>query len=159
LKKLEQKARELRGDGEVLGKGVLAAGLEVSFAGSNRISTITGSGISHFSESIDTKAPHMNVAPPVPVGNHPFVHGISAPAKEFDVEGEHFKKPDQDEFQQSTQEEEVNVMQEPTEMERANQGQLPIEVVRPTRKDKNPSLNMKRFKKKSERGSNNRKKK
>jgi hypothetical protein len=36
LKRLEQKAIDARGDGELLGKGVLASGLEVSFAGTNR---------------------------------------------------------------------------------------------------------------------------
>ena len=43
LKKLEQKARELRGDGPLLGKGVLMYGWELSFPGTNRKSTIQGS--------------------------------------------------------------------------------------------------------------------
>jgi len=40
LKELEKKAIEARGDGELLGKGVLAPGLQASFAGSMRPSTI-----------------------------------------------------------------------------------------------------------------------
>lgn len=43
LKQLEQKARELRGDGPLLGKGVLMHGWELSFPGTNRKSTIQGS--------------------------------------------------------------------------------------------------------------------
>jgi len=43
LKKLEQKARELRGDGPVLGTGVLMHGWETSFPGSYRQSSIQGS--------------------------------------------------------------------------------------------------------------------
>jgi membrane protein insertase Oxa1/YidC/SpoIIIJ len=45
LKKLEQKAIEMRGSGPVLGKGVLAANLQVSFPGERRKSTIRGSGL------------------------------------------------------------------------------------------------------------------
>jgi hypothetical protein len=40
LKQLEQKAREIRGDGPVLGKGVLAKDFECSFPGTYRKSTI-----------------------------------------------------------------------------------------------------------------------
>lgn len=161
LKKLERKARELRGDGEVLGKGVLAAGLEVSFVGSNRKSTISGSGITAFTESIDSKAPHMNVAPPVPVGNAPFIHGISAPPKEFDVDGVDFKKPHPDETHASPPEQQSNIMEEPTEMEmeRANRGELPIQIVRPTRNESKKPFSVKTFKKKLGKGSNKRKKK
>lgn len=65
LKQLEQKAREERGDSEVLGKGVLAAGLEASFAGTRRPSTIQGSdNVQMFGESIKNKAPHVHVSPP-----------------------------------------------------------------------------------------------
>ena len=42
-RQLERKAQELRGNGPLLGRGVLAAGLECSFAGTNRPSTIIGS--------------------------------------------------------------------------------------------------------------------
>jgi hypothetical protein len=149
LKKLERKAIELRGDGEVLGKGVLVAGLQASFAGSDRPTTIEGSGIEYVSETIDTKAPHMNVAPPVPVGNHPFIHGISAPPKEFDADTVDYSDPDEAR-EIAEQQQEAEVMVEPTEleMERANNGQLPIEIVRPTRDDDKP-LSMKKFKKKA----------
>jgi len=145
LKKLEQKAKEERGDGEVLGKGVLAAGLEVSFAGSNRPSTISGSGVfyqvNQTNQRIETKTPRVLVAPPVPVGSAPFVHGISAPATEFET----------DTSNELNREEQLdsNMMVEPTEIEieRANLGQLPIEIVRPKR-NKVSKLDMGRLKSK-----------
>ena len=40
LKELERKAIDARGDGELLGKGILAPGLQASFAGNIRPSTI-----------------------------------------------------------------------------------------------------------------------
>merc|ERR1711862_325002 len=45
FKKLEQRAREIRGDGPVLGKNILAVGFETSFPGSYRPSTIRGSDL------------------------------------------------------------------------------------------------------------------
>jgi membrane protein insertase Oxa1/YidC/SpoIIIJ len=146
LKKLEQKAREMRGDGEVLGKGILAAGLEVSFAGTDRPSTIIGSGIEPFSsETIDAKVPRMSVAPPMPVGNHPFIHGISAPASVFEADGTHFSKKDDPQ----TSSPQVQVMEEPSEIdiERANLGQAPIEIFRKEKTASDKPLNIERFKK------------
>lgn len=92
LKKLEQKARELRGDGPVLGKGVLLHGWEVSFAGKYRQSSIEGSiaavvsydhqqpvvpfRIHAFTPPIGTCG---SVARLVPVVAHsPYIHGVSA---------------------------------------------------------------------------------
>lgn len=142
LKKLEQKAREERGNGEVFGKGVLVAGLEASFAGSKRPSTITGSGSNEVSKTIDTKTPRVHVAPPMPVGNAPFIHGISAPANEF--------QPSKG-VSQGKKNEEVNpkFIKEQTdiiEIERANLGQRPIEVVDLSKRNKDKDFDVHRFK-------------
>ena len=104
LKALEQKARELRGDGPLLGTGVLVHGWEISFAGKYRPTTIQGSRYvdSDNKKNIEsgsaTLAPlipfriqtsvvsptvealvttNTNVLPPTLVG--PYIHGISAP--------------------------------------------------------------------------------
>jgi YidC/Oxa1 family membrane protein insertase len=105
LKLLEQKARELRGDGPLLGKGVLMHGWEVSFAGQCRPSTIAGSrnndnaAIAQPSSVLPTEAPIVpfriqpslpsllplaSSQPPISINtltstNQPFIHGISAP--------------------------------------------------------------------------------
>jgi len=141
LKKLERKAREERGDGEVLGKGVLAAGLEASFAGSKRQSTIVGSGVNLISQSIETKTPRVHVVPPVPVGNAPFVHGISAPAKEFKAS---------EKLSHEKIETQHKVMEEPTEIEieRANLGQPPIEIAKPSNRNNDADFDVHRFKSK-----------
>lgn len=141
LKKLERKAKEVRGDGEVLGKGVLAAGLEASFAGSKRESTIVGSGVKLVSQSIETKTPRVNVVPPVPVGNAPFVHGISAPAKEFEAS---------EKLSHEKSEMQHKVMEEPTEieMERANLGQPPIQIAKPSNRNNDADFDVHRFKSK-----------
>ena len=83
FKKLEQKAKEIRGDGPILGRNVLAVGFETSFPGTNRPSTIKGSG-----------QPPPDMAPEKPVlrdkpqfsveqarsaWGGEFIHGISAP--------------------------------------------------------------------------------
>jgi hypothetical protein len=89
LKKLEQRAIEVRGDGPVLGKGVLAANWQTSFPGSNRESTIKdsvsvgGRGASPRDpiqprlEAVPSLDPHLALSPPHHPG--PFIHGVSAP--------------------------------------------------------------------------------
>jgi membrane protein insertase Oxa1/YidC/SpoIIIJ len=109
LKLLEQKARELRGDGPLLGKGVLMHGWEVSFAGRNRPSTIVGSRCRddatieqpsssslallptetpivpfRIQPSLPSLLPLSQSQPTIPINhltptNQPFIHGISAP--------------------------------------------------------------------------------
>jgi len=78
LKKLEQKARELRGDGPLLGKGVLAAGLEVSFPGRYRPSTIKVSKSTPV-DGFDEAATTFAKAPPRAkiTRTTPFIPGIS----------------------------------------------------------------------------------
>ena len=98
LKALEQKARELRGDGPLLGTGVLIYGWELSFAGKYRPTTIQGSRTVDHVETGSTAAPLIpfliqttvipqnvetlvtntnNIMPPTLSG--PYIHGISAP--------------------------------------------------------------------------------
>jgi membrane protein insertase Oxa1/YidC/SpoIIIJ len=95
LKMLEQKAKELRGDGPVLGKGVLVHGWEVSFAGKYRPSTIQGSKPDDPGDSTASQEPlvpfriQVTADPPsrTPVNRElirsvmqvPYIHGVSAP--------------------------------------------------------------------------------
>jgi membrane protein insertase Oxa1/YidC/SpoIIIJ len=95
LKMLEQKAKELRGNGPVLGKGVLVHGWEVSFAGKYRPSSILGGkredrGNSSASQEplvpfrIQVTADPSSTMPISPellrtVMSVPYIHGISAP--------------------------------------------------------------------------------
>ncbi len=97
FKKLEQKAKELRGDGPVLGKNVLAVGFETSFAGTNRASTIEGSSSQILeqlkeqqAQEAKLRAAQQSQLPKVTMeqasaawgGN--YVHGISAPMTELE---------------------------------------------------------------------------
>lgn len=93
FKKLEQKAREIRGDGPVLGRNVLAVGFETSFPGTTRPSTIQGSGIpppdmleetTTSNPEEEKKKPRLNIAPNTMLGGGPFIHGISAPTEELE---------------------------------------------------------------------------
>ena len=173
LKQLEQEAREARGDGEVLGRGVLAHGLEASFAGTNRPSTIEGSGLAHL-EAINAKAPNVTVAPPMPMGNAPFIHGISAPPEQLALQATNQNETDEStdtESQKSTgaisssssSTTTTTTFEEPTviDMERANAGEMPFEIVDdPNKKqaDSRPkTLSLKKFKKTQTKGKKKRK--
>ena len=90
FKKMEQKAREIRGDGPVLGRNILAVGFETSFPGTNRPSTITGSGIptldmTHTTNAVKEK-PKMEFAPNTMLGGGPFIHGISATNAQLEIQ-------------------------------------------------------------------------
>jgi hypothetical protein len=100
FKKLEQKAKEIRGDGPVLGRNVLAVGFETSFPGTNRPSTIKGSGtpppdVADPVETIEssstpsssntfTRTPAISMDQASAVWGGQFVHGISAPMHEIE---------------------------------------------------------------------------
>ena len=98
FKQLEQKARELRGDGPLLGRNVLAVGFETSFAGNYRSSAIRGSGSSQSSivttstpgfqeeASIIQKTPTMDISQTAFASSAPFIHGISAPVEQLEAE-------------------------------------------------------------------------
>ena len=94
LKQLEQKAKEMRGDGPVLGKGVLVHGWEVSFAGKYRPTTIQGSKnqLQNDDPSEEPLVPFRIQASIIPESQIPlnprllptslpvpYIHGISAP--------------------------------------------------------------------------------
>jgi membrane protein insertase Oxa1/YidC/SpoIIIJ len=94
FKKMEQKARDIRGDGPVLGKNILAVGFETSFPGTNRPSTIEGSGILPPDMDMDMtpttnavkEKPKMDIAPNTMLGGGLFIHGISAPPEQLEAQ-------------------------------------------------------------------------
>jgi membrane protein insertase Oxa1/YidC/SpoIIIJ len=95
FKKLEQRARELRGDGPVLGRNVLAVGFETSFPGTNRPSTIQVSEPRSLAmmmgpdddSSLSTmnKKPNMDMRKAMEAWGGHFIHGISAPMAELEA--------------------------------------------------------------------------
>jgi hypothetical protein len=161
LKQLEAKAREIRGDGPVLGKsGVLAMDFEASFPGEYRKSTIQGSGI-QFSLR---KRCHHNIhlkAEVVRLWCLQKVHdnGVSAPLWQLVEQQEQQRK-----MQRAKEPVEPTV--EPTittsreympqfadeVMEKANRGEMPraTQIVDMTKSktQQNKPLNSKRFNKK-----------
>ena len=92
FKKLEQKAREIRGDGPVLGRNVLAVGFETSFPGTNRPSTIqtTSQDALPIMEVPESSLPSMKKKPTLDIPQAmaawggQFIHGISAPMHELE---------------------------------------------------------------------------
>ena len=97
FKQLEQKARDLRGEGPLLGRHVLAVGFETSFVGNYRDSAIKGSGnsqsiatavIPDFQEetSVINKKPTMGISQSALASNGPFIHGISAPPEQLEAQ-------------------------------------------------------------------------
>jgi len=92
FKKLEQKAREIRGDGPVLGRNVLAVGFETSFPGTNRPSTIQGSGrpppdmMEPEEPSTMKKRPTLDVSQATAAWGGQFIHGVSAPMEQLEAQ-------------------------------------------------------------------------
>ena len=96
FKKLEQKAKEIRGDGPVLGRNVLAVGFETSFPGTNRPSTIKGSDIPphDMEDAVGTtdesgygsvpRTPKITMSQASAAWGGQFIHGISAPMDELE---------------------------------------------------------------------------
>lgn len=148
LKKLEQKAREIRGDGPVLGKGVLALDYEVSFPGEYRKSTIEGSGIAH--EPVPSspevlERPIKASAPPKPT--FPFIQGVSAPPWQLEEQANMLKE---EATVEAADEREYMPQYDDEVMEKANRGELPrpTQFVDGSDKVAPPSkLSMKRFNK------------
>lgn len=93
FKKLEQKAKEIRGDGPVLGKNVLAVGFETSFPGTNRPTTIKGSSKEILEEmrllqereaQVSQKLPKVSMEQASAAWGGKYIHGISAPMAELE---------------------------------------------------------------------------
>ena len=168
IKKLEQKADELRGDGEVLGRGVLTQGFRLSFAGTERESTIEANGIrpnhgepvddSHlyiikFFSQYHENAPSYETDPKTP-----FIHGISAPPEEMAARTQQQEYEKRMEEQAATQfldrisqgdprrsEEELAEL-----MKKANQGERPVatefvDATSPTQRQPNQPINVRRL--------------
>jgi membrane protein insertase Oxa1/YidC/SpoIIIJ len=96
FKKLEQKAKDIRGDGPVLGRNVMAVGFETSFPGSNRPSTIAGSdarleletGTDRKNEPSPeaelSRIPQVSMEQASAAWGGQYIHGISAPMNELE---------------------------------------------------------------------------
>lgn len=93
FKRLEQEAKEIRGDGPVLGRNVLAVGFETSFPGTNRPSTIEGSGLpppetdlsESSSSSLVPRVRGLSMGDASAAWGGQFIHGISAPMAELEA--------------------------------------------------------------------------
>jgi membrane protein insertase Oxa1/YidC/SpoIIIJ len=153
LKQLEEKAKEMRGDGPVLGKGVLAMDFTASFAGEYRKSSIQGSGIltspitqaaavssattniitpNQGKSAASTSPPAMRVVPP----EGPFINGVSAPLWQLvEQQGQQQERelsdgldPNQQETITETETSAREYMPQFSDevMEKANRGELPV---------------------------------
>jgi membrane protein insertase Oxa1/YidC/SpoIIIJ len=157
FKKLEQKAKEIRGDGPILGRNVLAVGFETSFPGTKRPSTIQGSGSSPPGDdtlegvtSIDLpQSPRISMEQASAAWGGQFIHGISAPMKELEerimtsIKEEKVKEIASQKFESEL----GQYMSQPTvqDMKAANLG---VRMVPPSNKNKSSvqELDSKRFK-------------
>jgi membrane protein insertase Oxa1/YidC/SpoIIIJ len=152
FKKLEQKAREIRGDGPVLGKNLLAVGFETSFPGTNRPSTIEGSGFPppDMMEALALpQKPKLDISQAKAAWGGEFIHGVSAPIQQLEAhmaEQEQFKEQEAKELaEQKAPEREY--MDQPFEeaMEAANKGVVIVPLNEPSALKK--KIDAKQFKK------------
>jgi len=154
LKKLEAKARELRGDGPVLGKGVLMYGWELSLPGSYRQSTIQGSDPATLKERVEPVVPFAirpyanmvmeNVSPASttvnmnpdnasshmmakqPINYGPYAYGVSAPPWQLEQQRHLFEEVvPKIESSNSTDDREYLPRFADDAMEKANRGESP----------------------------------
>lgn len=147
LKKLEQKARELRGEGPVQGKGVLMHGWELSFPGVTRHSTIQGSG-SEAPKMLDPVLPiviqpYTNMDPmngpttstkfpdstimKVPINYGPYMYGVSAPPWQIEKQRPMFEEIFYTVESNENDQERMPHFQDDA-MEKANRGESPHPV-------------------------------
>lgn len=140
LKKLEQQAREIRGDGPVLGKGVLANDLTVSFPGQNRKSTIQVLSAPSLN-ILEDKRPTMSVQTQAKATGGPFIHGISLPTSpQAELKSSNPDSPSREYMPEISDE----------VMDKANRGELPIAtkfVELPKAPSGDTQLNVSRFQK------------
>eukprot|EP00980_Cylindrotheca_fusiformis_P027913 scaffold22568_cov125-Cylindrotheca_fusiformis.AAC.10 len=88
FKKLEQKAKEIRGDGPVLGRNVLAVGFETSFPGTMRPSTIETHGMlpPDIEPAPLPSKPKLDMKSAQEAWGGQFIHGISAPLEQLEAD-------------------------------------------------------------------------
>ena len=163
LKKLEQKAREARGNGPVLGKhGILAQDLEVSFAGHYRKSSIEPSpGVVPPTQSQNTVVlPNQKPAFQVKLPEGPYVHGVSAPLWQLEEQQRALEVEKQmRQSEQSSSDREYMPQHSEEVMEKANRGEVPraTQILDPMALSKSGSVSdtvsLKRFKKRKGGGS------
>jgi membrane protein insertase Oxa1/YidC/SpoIIIJ len=168
LKELERKAQELRGDGPLLGTGVLAMGLEASFAGTNRPSTIVGSNpnggplvvVDDDADEWEGLTTPSTVSMSTLVNNKddtdhgnewqegvPFIHGISAPRKQKSLAPDPNSATTSSSTTTSSSNEEYMPTISHEVMEAANRGEFPPTAVQmaPLTKKVDSRLDPKRF--------------
>jgi hypothetical protein len=151
FKKLEQKAKEIRGDGPVLGRNVLAVGFETSFPGTNRPSTIKGSGQPPPEEPLaDMKGPSatalktkpkLDISQATAAWGGQFIHGISAPMEQLEAQfAEQLREQHEKETVTKMEQLERESMAQASDqlMEAANKGVIivPKEETKPPTTDK-----------------------
>ncbi|CAJ1940076.1 unnamed protein product [Cylindrotheca closterium] len=169
FKKLEQKAREIRGDGPVLGRNVLAVGFETSFPGTARPSTIETHGL--LPPDIEPAKlpgkPKLDMKSAQEAWGGQFIHGISAPVEQLEAQlAEEAKEQQSKEIaEQKMEEEKKNYMLQASDdvMEAANKGVImaPKELLSDTKPsdNKGPSkIKPKQIKKSPKGGKRNRRK-
>lgn len=168
LKELEKKAQEIRGDGELLGTGVLARGWELSFPGTYRKSTIqvdekarqstvpTNTVDTSFIQiSMDIQNTIEGLSPMTDfsgVSTTQFIPGISASPKEMaerQKEAEYFKQQQEQQQLASSSSEETEASDEL--IEKAKRGEKPIQTKfisrKPNNKNAPTKLSLKRWQK------------
>lgn len=141
LKQLERKAQEERGNGPLLGRGVLAVGLECSFAGTNRPSSIIGTNpeggpdpvlvemLDEYtaamgtSDEVTTKVQEEEALEQELYGG-PYIHGISAPREEMMER----KRAMQAETVDVQDDDEYMPVYSDDVMEAANRGERPVKM-------------------------------
>lgn len=167
FKKLEQKAREIRGDGPVLGKNVLAVGFETSFPGTQRASTIETYGMlpPDVEPAKLPAKPKLDMKSAQEAWGGQFIHGISAPLEQLEARwAEQAKEQQAREIaEQKMEQEKKKYMVQGSEdiMEAANKGVImaPKELTDTKPTDKAPSkIKAKQFKKKAKGRKKNRRK-
>ena len=152
LKQLEQKAREIRGDGPVLGKGVLAKEFECSFPGTYRKSSIQVDKNAMLSvylanqlksdttikilEGVKTAKAKLDVSAS-PFTKLPYIHGVSAPPWQLAEQAHLFATP-AEEPKQITNSATNFVDHDDDAMDKANRGIMPTKLVVETRQASKP---------------------